>query len=62
LITLIAGGTGTYAAGSALYGAFHFLQGDHERGKRHMVLAGIGAGVGLTAAALGTSLAGLPHA
>jgi hypothetical protein len=62
LLTLLAGGTGVYAALSGFNAGVEFLRGDHQAAKRHAWGTGIGAGVVLCCAAIGTSLAGLPHA
>lgn len=62
LLALVVTGVGAYAGGSLCYGAFHWFQGDHQRGRSWIVSAVIGAGIALCAAGLGTAIGTLPHA
>jgi len=62
LLTLIASGAGVWAGLSGIQAGVEFLRGDHARAKSHAWGTGIGSGIVLCCAALGTSLAALPHA
>jgi hypothetical protein len=61
LLTLVGSGAAVYGGASACYGGFQWLQGDHERGRRHLMGTLVGTGIVLTCAALGTQVAALPH-
>jgi hypothetical protein len=60
-VALVATGAGTFSAASFAYGAFYWVGGDHERGKKHITGSLIGIAILLTAVVLGTSIGGLPH-
>ncbi len=62
LLTLIASGAGVWAGLSGLQAGVEFLRGDHQKAKSHAWGTGIGSGIVLTCAALGTGLAAIPHA
>lgn len=62
VVALIVTGVGAYSAGSLCYGGFHWLSGDHQRGKGWIVGSLIGAGIVLCATGLGAAVGTLPHA
>lgn len=62
ILALISTVAAVAGGGSFTYGAFHWLQGDHQQGKKWIVGALIGVGVLLCSSAMGTALAAIPHA
>lgn len=62
VLALVATVGGVAGGASFAYGAFHWMGGDHQRGKSHLVHSVIGIGILLCAGAMGTALAALPHA
>lgn len=62
LLGLVVTGMGVFGGASFLYGSFHWISGDHQRGRSWIIGALIGIGIALCAQALGSTIAALPHA